>query len=122
MNNVDHIGKIIFATVSAVFTMFGAFAATETVGDYTWTYARDGSGVKITAVSPAPSGTLTIPAKLGGLNVVNIVWSEDDDWDSNIDTVIIPGTVADSFVNEIPANPKGMVSVYLDDYSATLKP
>ncbi len=73
----------------AILSAFAAFALalssgaeTETVGGYTWTYRVNGDMVEIwkdggggigtAAVSPAPSGMLTIPSVLGGKTVTAI--------------------------------------------------
>ena len=73
----------------AILSAFAAFALalssvaeTETVGGYTWTYRINGDMVEIwkdggggigtAAVSPAPSGMLTIPSVLGGKTVTAI--------------------------------------------------
>ncbi|MBO7720982.1 MAG: leucine-rich repeat protein [Kiritimatiellae bacterium] len=57
-------------------------AETETVGSYTWSYRivggkaeiykDDGSGDGTTAVSPKPTGAVTIPSTLGGKTVTSI--------------------------------------------------
>ena len=53
-------------------------AATETVGGYTWTYRINGDTAEIfkssysAAISPLPSGALTIPSMLGGKTVMSI--------------------------------------------------
>ncbi len=63
---------------------FGVWAATETVGGYTWTYRINGDTAKIygtyngyppyytPAISPSPTGTVTIPSTLGGKPVTSI--------------------------------------------------
>ena len=63
----------------AVITLAGASeAATEKVGDYTWTYDIYGDTVVIqkdgasTAVSPKPNGSLTIPSSLGGKSKIQL--------------------------------------------------
>ena len=53
-------------------------AETETVGDYTWTYRINGDTAEIdsgswsAAISPSPSGAVTIPSTLGGKPVTSI--------------------------------------------------
>ncbi len=74
--------RAILAAVAAFALALSSEAATEKVGDYTWTYRvvdggaeiwKDGGGGYGTAaVSPAPSGTLTIPSTLGGKTVTAI--------------------------------------------------
>ena len=56
---------------------FGAWADTETVGGYTWTYWIDGDTAAIyedysAAISPSPTGAVTIPSTLGGKPVTSI--------------------------------------------------
>ena len=60
-------------------TTASAATATEKVGDYTWTYSISGSEATIgtgtynqMAISPNPTGTLVIPATLGGKQVRTI--------------------------------------------------
>lgn len=59
------------------------FAATQKVGNYTWTYQVKGDGAEIyghyvsgdgwnPSASPKPTGTITIPPSLGGLPVTSI--------------------------------------------------
>ena len=64
---------------AAVAVAFGAWAETETVGDYTWTYQSDGIRTEICsgvigspAISPRPTGAVTIPSMLGGKPVTSI--------------------------------------------------
>ena len=62
----------------AVAVAFGAWAATETVGGYTWTYQINGDTAEIyngsysAAISPSPTGAVTIPSTLGGKPVTSI--------------------------------------------------
>ncbi len=83
---------------------------TEKVGKYTWSYVVDGDdavivkaevaddgpakgrGILTTAISPKPSGTLTIPSKLGGKPVSRIAVFALKGCDG-ISTVRIPHTV-----------------------------
>ncbi len=73
--------------VAAVAVAFGAWAATETVGDYTWTYQIVNGAAEIygrfyydfyhslrytPCVSPRPTGAVTIPSALGGKPVTRI--------------------------------------------------
>ncbi len=70
--------KRLVVAMSAAFAAIGAWAGTEKVGDYTWSYeAIDGvvtivEGENQAAVSPKPTGSVTIPDKLGGLPVARI--------------------------------------------------
>ena len=72
-------------------------AATETVGGYTWTYEINGGKAVIdnyysTAIAPAPTGTLTIPSKLGGKPVTGI-GGYALKWCSDMTGVTIPDSV-----------------------------
>ena len=64
---------------AAAAVAFGAWAATETVGGYTWTYRINGDTAEIynsysrsAAISPDPTGAVTIPSTLGGKPVTSI--------------------------------------------------
>ena len=66
---------ILFAVVGMA--AFGAWAETETVGGYTWTCRINGDTAKISnnysaAISPSPTGAVTIPSTLGGKTVTGI--------------------------------------------------
>jgi hypothetical protein len=69
--------KAIAAFAAFVFA-FAAFAATEKVGSYTWTYkVYNDDTVEIynggdAAVSPLPTGALTIPTSLGGKTKIRL--------------------------------------------------
>ena len=73
---------------------------TELVGGYTWTYRVENGGATIVAaggkrrctISPSPKGNLTIPSKLGGMNVTKI-GSEAFCGCSGITTVTFPASV-----------------------------
>ena len=63
--------------IAALSATCGAWADTETVGGYTWTYQVNGDMAEIgndgsTAISPSPTGAVTIPATLGGKPVTSI--------------------------------------------------
>ena len=66
------------AAVAAFVFAFAAFAATEKVGSYTWTYkVYDNDTVEIyndgnAAVSPLPTGSLTLPSLLGGKSKIRL--------------------------------------------------
>ena len=70
--------KLITIASAVVAVAFGAWADTETVGDYTWTYQINGDTVEIykgswdAAISPKPTGAVTIPSTLGGKPVTSI--------------------------------------------------
>ena len=62
---------------AAVAAAVGAWAATETVDGYTWTYRIIGDTAEIfnyysAAISPKPTGAVTIPSTLGGKPVTSI--------------------------------------------------
>ena len=74
-----------------------AWADTETVGGYTWTYQVNGDSVEIcngdeVAISPMPAGSVKIPITLGGKFVTSIGSSAF--WAcSNMTSIIIPSNV-----------------------------
>ena len=65
--------KLTMMLAAAVAVAIGARAETETVGGYTWTYQINGDTAEIynsswsAAISPSPTGAMTIPAALGFL-------------------------------------------------------
>ena len=68
--------KLMMMAVAAA-ASFGAWAETETVGGYTWTYRINGDTAEIynygsAAISPKPNGAVTIPSTLGGKTVTSI--------------------------------------------------
>ena len=90
---------------AAVAASFYASADTETVGDYTWTYRINGDtahiegtysdmpGVpSIPAISPKPTGAVTIPSTLGGKPVASIGDGAFEDC-SGLTSVTIPNSV-----------------------------
>ena len=70
--------KKLMMMFAAVAVAFGAWAETETVGGYTWTYQINGDRAEIykdyrsPAISPSPTGAVTIPSTLGGKPVTSI--------------------------------------------------
>ena len=70
--------KLITIASAVVAVAFGAWADTETVGGYTWTYEINGDTAEIykgsrdAAISPKPTGAVTIPSTLGGKPVTRI--------------------------------------------------
>ena len=68
--------KLMMLAMSTVVAL-GAVADTENVGGYTWTYQINSGTAEIynggdSAISPSPTGSLTIPATLGGKPVTSI--------------------------------------------------
>ena len=83
--------------LAAAMAAFGAWAETETVGGYTWTYRINGGTAEIfndysAAISPKPTGAVTIPSTLGGKPVTNIGESAFA-WCSGLTSVTIPNSV-----------------------------
>ena len=73
---MKHAIKIMAAVAVFVFA-FTAIADTEKVGNYTWTYTIDGDVAYIynggeAAVSPLPTGSVTIPSSLGGKSKIRL--------------------------------------------------
>ena len=69
--------KKLMMLAAAVAALFCAWSETETVGDYTWTYRINGDTAEIynsgsRAISPSPTGAVTIPSTLGGKSVTSI--------------------------------------------------
>lgn len=92
--------KMMTLITAVVFTMI-AFAATEKVDGYTWSYRLNGNSAEIytddfskAAVSPKPTGALTIPSSLGGKTVTSIGNYALRDC-SGITNVIIPDGVTE---------------------------
>ena len=92
--------KLMTFIAAVVFTMI-AFAATEKVDGYTWSYRLNGNSAEIytddfskAAVSPKPTGVLTIPSSLGGKTVTSIGNYALRDC-SGITNVIIPDGVTE---------------------------
>jgi len=89
--------KFILMAMLALARLFTACGATETTGGYTWTYRIVGNGAEIyssytCAVSPTPTGSLTIPLKLGGYPVTSIGSYAFCDC-SSLTSVTIPSSV-----------------------------
>ena len=84
--------------VVAIVVAVGAWADTETVGGYTWTYQINGDTAVIfnngglPAISPMPTGAVTIPSTLGGKSVTSIGVSAFSCC-SGITSVVIPDSV-----------------------------
>ena len=90
--------KKLMTMVVAVAAAFCAWAETETVGNYTWTYRIGGDNtVSIyngysAAISPTPTGAVTIPSTLGGKPVTSI-GPYAFDYCSGLTSVTIPDSV-----------------------------
>lgn len=83
--------------VVAVAAAFGAWAETETVGGYTWTYRINGGTAEIyndgdVAISPEPTGAVMIPSTLGGKPVTSIGYMAFEVC-SGLTSVTIPNSV-----------------------------
>jgi len=75
----------------------GAFANTETIDGYTWTYAVDTNkesvlSAWVTAISPYPQGCIEIPSRLGDLPVRRISYGAFKHCDG-LTSVIIPNGI-----------------------------
>ena len=71
--------KKLMILAAAVAVAIGAWSETETVGGYTWKYQINGDTAEIynsnhgfAAISPSPTGAVTIPSTLGGKPVTSI--------------------------------------------------
>lgn len=103
MNQNHHVVRLFSFMVLAIVAQV-ASAATERVGGYTWAYYIRGKGAEICdccsdcAVSPCPTGAVTIPSTLGGKPVKRIgsryTWSQGVLAGCNrITSVTIPSSV-----------------------------
>ncbi len=98
---------------------------TEEVGGYTWYYVLEGAGTariykgaKSPAVEPAPTGLITIPATLGGVDVTTI--GGDAFYEcSGMTGVVIPATVA-TIASSAFYKCSGLTSLALPDGLTTI--
>ncbi|MBP5510668.1 MAG: leucine-rich repeat domain-containing protein, partial [Kiritimatiellae bacterium] len=76
------------------FVVLPLMAATEMVGDYTWTYQINGDTAELSryAVSPRPVGAITIPSTLGDRSVASIGPQAFYGY-NNLTNVVIPSSV-----------------------------
>ena len=89
--------KKLIMMAAALAAAFCVSADTETVGGYTWTYRVIGKTAKIgngryTAISPSPTGAVTVPTTLGGKPVTSIGEEAFVDC-SGLTSVTIPNSV-----------------------------
>ena len=109
----------LFLCVMAFAAALPLVADTETVGGYTWTYQINGATAKIyypyhgshVAISPVPTGPLTIPTMLGGYPVTGIGASAFRGCDG-LTSVTIPDSVT-SIENVAFAECSGLTSVIM---------
>ena len=109
--------------LAAIFCMLLSFSSllanTEKVGGYTWTYRINGNTAKIynddgfAAITPSPTGAVTIPSTLGGKPVTSIGISAFDRC-SGLTSVTIPSSVT-SIGGSAFYGCSGLTSVMLPD-------
>ena len=113
------IASEVFSNCAADFKVI--YYGSETTGGYTWGYQLYDNGDQVVAsVSPAPSGAVTVPAKLGGYDVTGVgaFLFQDDD---GITSVTIPGTVTS--IGECAfAGCSGLATVTLPNSVTTIGP
>ena len=113
------------ALAAAVAVAFGAWAATETIGDYTWTYRIKGDSAEIygpstgeCGISPVPTGIVTIPSTLGGKSVKTVGRYVFAFCNESI-SVIIPDSVT-NIVNSAFYNCYGVTNVMIGSNVASI--
>ena len=103
--------KILCLTLAAMAAVV-CQAATETIGDYTWSYSVNNGEAKVTRVSPA-EWSITIPSILGGFPVTSIGNSAFHNC-SGLTSVTIPNSVT-NIGNNAFYNCSGLTSVTIPD-------
>ena len=83
--------RLMMMLAMAMAAAIPAWATTEQVGGYTWTYTTSNGKATITAVSPTPSGDVTIPSSFNRGNVsVNSIGEAVFDGCSGLTSVTLP--------------------------------
>ena len=126
----DEMKKLTMLMVAAFAVAVPLAADTEKVGDYTWTYRIEGDAAEIykadkvntytyqatTAISPLPTGAVTIPSTLGGKPVTRI-GERAFEGCSGMTSVTIPASV--TFIGSMAfTGCSGLNAVHIADLAA----